>query len=239
MAGKDPLDEVGLEPVKSAREGILEDVNPTHDAVFGDLSANGPNYRNVGRLYLLRSAPTLTTMAGRMDRYRRPYDEISDWTRRPRHTARLRHSRPCTRRCVPNSNWHNHLLVQLGRWRVQTPPSRSLRHRRCGATYCRTHWLHFVRESLLHLYLVQCLLQSSVHTNRSSDYVFVAGSGMLSISISLNALSNHGTCTAVFVAVAAIAAFCLASIRTLGRITWIVWVGVTCIFVSSESLFPA
>ncbi|KUL89528.1 hypothetical protein ZTR_04288 [Talaromyces verruculosus] len=60
-------------------------------------------------------------------------------------------------------------------------------------------------------------------------WVFVAGSGMLSISIGLNAVSTHGTCTAVFVAVAAIVGFLLGSIRTLGRITWLAWIGLTCI----------
>jgi hypothetical protein len=46
----------------------------------------------------------------------------------------------------------------------------------------------------------------------------------------LNAVSSHGTCTAVFVLVSAIASFCLASIRTLGKIKWAAWVGVGSIF---------
>ncbi|KAH0278625.1 amino acid transporter, partial [Aureobasidium melanogenum] len=60
-------------------------------------------------------------------------------------------------------------------------------------------------------------------------WIFVAGSGMLSISIALNALSTHGACTAVFVAVAAIIGFIFCSIQTLGRITWLAWVGVIAI----------
>lgn len=48
---------------------------------------------------------------------------------------------------------------------------------------------------------------------------------MLGISIALNSLSTHGTCTAVFVAVAAVAGFALASIQTLGKISWLAWVG--------------
>ncbi|OQE42204.1 hypothetical protein PENCOP_c004G08091 [Penicillium coprophilum] len=60
-------------------------------------------------------------------------------------------------------------------------------------------------------------------------WIFVAGSGILGISISLNAISNHGTCTAAFVGVAAVVGFSLASIRTLGKITWIAWVGLVCI----------
>ncbi|KAM5349168.1 hypothetical protein ACJ41O_008991 [Fusarium nematophilum] len=60
-------------------------------------------------------------------------------------------------------------------------------------------------------------------------WIFVAGSGMLGISIGLNAVSTHGACTAVFVAVAAIMGFGLSSIRTLGRISWLAWLGLVCI----------
>lgn len=57
---------------------------------------------------------------------------------------------------------------------------------------------------------------------------------MLGVSISLNAVSAHGTCTAVFLAVAAVIGFLLSSIRTLGRITWIAWVGLIAILTSGE-----
>ncbi|KAI5456778.1 putative amino acid transporter [Mariannaea sp. PMI_226] len=63
-------------------------------------------------------------------------------------------------------------------------------------------------------------------------WIFVAGSGMLSISISLNAISSHGACTAIFVAVAATIGFIFASIRTLGRISWLAWIGLVCILTS-------
>lgn len=53
---------------------------------------------------------------------------------------------------------------------------------------------------------------------------------MLSLSVCLNALSLHGTCTAVFVAVAAVAAGLIASIQTLGKIKFIGWAGVVSIF---------
>lgn len=45
----------------------------------------------------------------------------------------------------------------------------------------------------------------------------------------MNAVSSHATCTAVFAAVAAIVGFGFSSIRTLGRITWLAWVGLPCI----------
>lgn len=57
---------------------------------------------------------------------------------------------------------------------------------------------------------------------------------MLGISIGLNAVSDHATCTAAYVAVAFVVAFVLGSIQTLGRISWIAWVGLTCILTSSE-----
>ncbi|POS68883.1 transmembrane amino acid transporter [Diaporthe helianthi] len=63
-------------------------------------------------------------------------------------------------------------------------------------------------------------------------WTFIAGSGMLGTSIGLNAVSAHGTCTAVFVVVAAIVGFSFASIRTLGKISWLAWLGVGCIIIS-------
>ncbi|KAJ5093691.1 hypothetical protein N7456_009552 [Penicillium angulare] len=60
-------------------------------------------------------------------------------------------------------------------------------------------------------------------------WMFTAGSGMLGISIGLNAVSDHAVCTAVYVAIAFIVAFVLGSIQTLGRISWIAWVGLSCI----------
>ncbi|RAL65235.1 hypothetical protein DID88_001341 [Monilinia fructigena] len=56
--------------------------------------------------------------------------------------------------------------------------------------------------------------------------LWLAASGMLSVSIALNALSTHATCTAVFVAVAAIIAFMFSSIQTLGLLTLTIAVGV-------------
>lgn len=61
---------------------------------------------------------------------------------------------------------------------------------------------------------------------------------MLGISIGLNSVSSHAACTAVFVAVAAVLGFSFASIRTLGKIGWLAWVGLVCIMTASKlSLF--
>ena len=61
---------------------------------------------------------------------------------------------------------------------------------------------------------------------------------MLSLSIGLNAVSTHGVCTAVFVAVAAILGFMFSSIRTLGHITWLAWIGLVCILTASKPFIP-
>ncbi|KAH8712064.1 transmembrane amino acid transporter protein-domain-containing protein [Phaeosphaeriaceae sp. PMI808] len=60
-------------------------------------------------------------------------------------------------------------------------------------------------------------------------WIFIGGSGMLGIATSFNALSSHGACTAIFVVVAAIIGFACGSIQTLGRISWLAWVGVVSI----------
>ncbi|ORY88481.1 transmembrane amino acid transporter protein-domain-containing protein [Leucosporidium creatinivorum] len=59
-----------------------------------------------------------------------------------------------------------------------------------------------------------------------------AGSGMLSTSIAFNAVSTHGTCTVVFVVVAAIIAAILASIQTLSRVSILGYIGLVSIMTS-------
>ncbi|TPR06131.1 putative integral membrane protein [Aspergillus niger] len=63
-------------------------------------------------------------------------------------------------------------------------------------------------------------------------YIFTGDSTLLSISIAFNALSDHGACTAIFVAVAAIIGFTFSSIQTLARISWLAWVGVSCVIIT-------
>jgi amino acid permease len=65
-------------------------------------------------------------------------------------------------------------------------------------------------------------------------WIMVAGSGMISTSIALNAVSEHGTCSAVFTAVAAILTFMLASIRTLNKLSWLAWIGTASVLIASE-----
>jgi uncharacterized membrane protein YhdT len=56
---------------------------------------------------------------------------------------------------------------------------------------------------------------------------------MLGISIGLNAVSTHGACTAIFVAVAAIIGFAFGSIRTLGNLGFPAWIGLSCILTAT------
>lgn len=85
----------------------------------------------------------------------------------------------------------------------------------------------FFYQSLLTDHFVRTYLQNI-------DYVFNSASAILGLSIGLNAVSTHATCTAVFAAVAAILGCAMASIRTLGRITWLAWVGLPCILAAGE-----
>lgn len=67
-------------------------------------------------------------------------------------------------------------------------------------------------------------------------YIYLAmtaGAGMLTTSVALNALSEHGACTMVFVAVTCVAAFVIGTgFRALDKVAWISWVGVAGIFIA-------
>jgi amino acid permease len=71
------------------------------------------------------------------------------------------------------------------------------------------------------------------------NFIFVTASAIVAVSTSLNAVSMHGTCTAVFIAVSAIVGWMLASIKTLGDITWLGWVGMVSILASVLTLTVA
>ena len=71
---------------------------------------------------------------------------------------------------------------------------------------------------------------TDIHDNL--DYIFNSGSAILNLSIGFNAVSTHATCTAVFATVAAVLGFAFSSIRTLGRITWLAWIGLPCILIA-------
>ncbi|KDE05076.1 hypothetical protein MVLG_04516 [Microbotryum lychnidis-dioicae p1A1 Lamole] len=57
----------------------------------------------------------------------------------------------------------------------------------------------------------------------------ICASGLLSISIALNALTNHGTCSVTFVAAGSIAVYFLSIIRTIDKISFLGWIGMVSI----------
>lgn len=64
------------------------------------------------------------------------------------------------------------------------------------------------------------------------SFVLVSGSGILGVSIAINALSDHGACTVWWSFLATVAVTLLASIRTFQRIGWITWAGFASMFVA-------
>ncbi|KAJ5087275.1 hypothetical protein N7456_010891 [Penicillium angulare] len=63
-------------------------------------------------------------------------------------------------------------------------------------------------------------------------WTLTASASFIGLSTCFNAISSHGACTAIFVAVAAVMGFFLGSIQTLGKISWIAWIGIISIVCS-------
>ncbi|KAJ5679860.1 amino acid transporter, partial [Penicillium macrosclerotiorum] len=185
-----------LAPVPS-QVGQVEEQKYEQDAVFGEITGEGPNYRNVG--WLGTSALMMKTQIG-LGVLSIPvaFDTLG---------------------IVPGvivlcvvaaiTTWSDYII---GVFKIRHRDVYSIDD--AGA-------LMFGRTGRFFFGVIFCLY-----------WIFVAGSGMLGISISLNAISSHGACTAIFVVVAAITGFILSSIQTLGRISWIAWVGLFCVLTS-------
>ncbi|KAJ4264534.1 hypothetical protein NW762_005736 [Fusarium torreyae] len=171
---------------------LTEDIQ--HDAVFGEMSEDGPNYRNVGWLgtafLMMKTQIGLGVLS---------FPSVFDTLGMIPGVILL-----CTVAGI--TTWSNYIVgvFKLNHRNVYgVDDAGELMFGRIG------------KELFAFAFLGQ--------------YIFTAGSAMLSLSISLNALSSHGACTAIFVAVSFVAVFVLSSIRTLGRITWLAIVGVVCI----------
>ncbi|KAM0568477.1 hypothetical protein ACHAP9_005390 [Verticillium nonalfalfae] len=171
---------------------VIDDPASSHDAVFGDISGKGPNYRNVG--WLGTVALMMKTQIGLgVLSIPAAFDTLG---------------------IVPGvlvlcaisaiTTWSDYIVGVF-----------KLKHREVYSIDDAGQ-LMFGRIGREVLGVAFCLY-----------WIFVAGSGMLGISIGLNAVSTHGTCTAVFVAVAAIVGFLFGSIQTLGRISWLAWIVLT------------
>lgn len=69
--------------------------------------------------------------------------------------------------------------------------------------------------------------------------IMVTSGATVGVATALNAVSAHGACTAVFMVVACVAGILLGSIRTIGNLTWIGWVGLTSLMVAIITLTVA
>ncbi|EXA43637.1 hypothetical protein FOVG_08542 [Fusarium oxysporum f. sp. pisi HDV247] len=185
----------GLDPVPIlSQEGLNHvEARPTvaHDEVFGDITEDGPNYRDVG--WLGTSALMMKTQIG--------LGILSIPS--AFHALGLIPGLICLLVIGGITTWSDYIIGTF-----------KLKHREVygiddagGILFGR-----FGQEFLG--------ISFALFT------IFASASGILGISISFNALSMNGTCTATFVAVAAMIVFLCASIRTLGRISWLAWVGV-------------
>ncbi|KAH7141633.1 transmembrane amino acid transporter protein-domain-containing protein [Dactylonectria macrodidyma] len=194
---KTEYDPDGIAQVPPQAGEVLEGNTIEHDAVFGDITEDGPNYRNVG--WIGTTALMMKTQIG-LGVLSMPvvFDTLG---------------------LVPGIIL---LIVIAGitTWSDYIVGVFKLRHRHVYGIddVGRMMFGRIGYEAFGAMYALY--------------FTFVSGSAMLSISVALNALSEHGACTAIFVAVAAIMTFCLSSIQTLGRISWVAWVGASCIIIS-------
>ncbi|KAJ4252319.1 hypothetical protein NW762_010916 [Fusarium torreyae] len=198
MKSQDP-ESLGRPPSKtgSANEA-------TNDAVFGEITEDGPNYRSLG--WIATAALMSKTMIGLgVLSIPKAFDTLG-----------LIPGTLCLLAISAITSWSNYMVGSF-----------KLNHRDVYAIDDVGYKLfgRFGREFLGSAYWIY--------------WVFVVGSGLLSISIAFNAMSTHGACTAVFVAVAAIVTFLMASIRTLGRISFIAWIGLTSILAAILTLTVA
>ncbi|KAE8370451.1 transmembrane amino acid transporter protein-domain-containing protein [Aspergillus caelatus] len=194
---KSDLDPEAIEPTPVSDDQVVAGKPIAHDDVFGEITENGPNYRDVG--WMGTTALMMKTQIG-LGVLSMPqiFDSlgimpgiilllaiavITTWADWMVGVFKLRHP-------------HVYGVDDVGR-------------------------LLFGRVGYEVFGASFCLL-----------YTFVSGSAILSISIALNALSTHAVCTAVFVAIAAVVGFMFSSIQTLGRISWLAWVGALCIIIS-------
>ncbi|KAL2834274.1 transmembrane amino acid transporter protein-domain-containing protein [Aspergillus cavernicola] len=165
-----------------------------HDAVFGEISEGGPNYRDVGWLgtvaLMMKSQIGLGVLS-----IPSAFDTLG-----------IIPGLICLCTIAIITTWSDYMVGVF-----------KLNHREVYSI-ADTGGLMFGRAGQAFFGFAFCLY-----------WIFVAGSGMLSISIALNAVSTHAACTAIFVAVAAIVGFALGSIRTLSRFSFLAWIGLTCI----------
>ncbi|CEJ62454.1 hypothetical protein PMG11_10951 [Penicillium brasilianum] len=186
-------------PVEAGEvDNISKDIEDTHhDAVFGDITESGPNYRNVGWLgtaiLMIKTQIGLGVLS---------IPSVFD-----------------TLGLIPGII----ILITIGvitTWSNYIVGVFKVNHR-------EIYGIDDVGELLFGR-----IGREFFGAAFTLFFTFCSGSAMLSVSIALNALSMHAVCTAIFVAIAAIITVVFSSIRTLGRISWLAWVGAVCIIIS-------
>ncbi|KAK7210920.1 hypothetical protein V2G26_018098 [Clonostachys chloroleuca] len=190
-------DHLHEDPVDPLAKSIANGQTATEDAVFGDITAEGPNYRSVGWVGTVIIMMKLCIGLGVLS-IPATFDAFG---------------------IIPGM----FLLIAIGgiaTWSCYVVGNFKLRHPEVYGID-DAGFLMFGKIGREFFAVGFCLC-----------YILVAGSGMLGISIGLNSVSTHGTCTAVFVAIAAVVAFMGASIRTLGRLQWLAWIGLAGILIS-------
>lgn len=80
-----------------------------------------------------------------------------------------------------------------------------------------TDWGYGPRTANIAMYLTEALYLLT--------WILAAGVSMLGLTIALNAVSSHATCTVVFSVVSYIVITCIASIRKISHLAWVTWVG--------------
>ncbi|KAF5589399.1 amino acid transporter [Fusarium pseudocircinatum] len=188
---KSKQDPEALAPVPSHGAGVT---TSTHDAVFGAMTEDGPNYRNVGwvgtSIIMMKTQIGLGVLS-----IPAAFDILG---------------------MIPGVICML-IIAALTTWGAYVIGPFKLKHPEIYGIDDATG-LVFGRVG-----------RELVSVGFSLFLIFCAGSGILGISIGLNAVSTHGACTAVFTAVATITVILLASIRTLGRISFLAWVGLVAI----------
>ncbi|KAJ5885391.1 hypothetical protein N7495_009901 [Penicillium taxi] len=173
----------------------------TRDAVFGEISGQGPNYRNLGWLgtsvLMMKAQIGLGVLS-----IPSAFDAIG-----------LVPGVICLLAIAIITTWSDYIIGVF-----------KLRH-------CEVYGIDDVGGMLLGRSGKAILGTAFVLW-----WTFCAGSGMLGLSIGLNAVSSHATCTAVYVFIAAATTAALSSIQTLGRISWLAWIGLICILTAVLSV---
>ena len=114
---KSNYDDNGILPTTSVQQGTHRRVSIT-DAVFGEISEDGPNYRAVRARSLLNYSNNVLISAGRLERYSCAHAENTNWTWCSFYSSGLPQPRVDSR-CDHHPSHRNHdQLVELHRRRV-------------------------------------------------------------------------------------------------------------------------